>query len=269
MAADLDRLEVFVDDEQAPRRILDAPPFDLRLDTTELPDGNHTLRVVGVRKDGRRIARTIQFRVDNAPPLCVEGLEENVVVQGEVDLTFHAGGEGPAAPKRSVIGWYLAPSVVVLGMVWGFFALVAPPFGAASPSMAGQTGGATARGSASGVQVSSQTMSKGKSLFDTNCATCHQQTGKGIPGAFPPLAGNENLKSVDLIVETIHSGHSGKITVEGRTFNSAMPAIGAGFSSKQIAAVATYIRNAWGNHFGPVSEKQASETLSKAAQPGQ
>lgn len=269
MAAELDRLELFVDGDQAPRRVVDAPPFEASLDSTELADGDHKLRIVGVRKDGRRMVRTIPFRVNNVPHFTVEGLEENAVVEGKVDLTVLVDGEAPTARKHSVVRHYVAPSVVVLGLVWAFFALVAPPLGAAAPATAGENGSGVAQASSSEAKVSSRVMARGKSLFDTNCATCHQQTGKGVPGAFPPLALNKNLKSVELIVDTIHSGHSGKITVEGRRFDSAMPAIGAGFSSDQIAEVATYIRNAWGNHDGPVSESQVSEILSKAARPGQ
>lgn len=267
--ADVDRIELFVDDEQVPRQVFDAPPFESSLDTTELADGDHTLRVVGIRNDGQRIVRQIPFRVENAPRLVVEGLDENAVVEGKVDLAILVGGGVPAAPRRSVALHYLAPSVAALGLVWGFFALVAPPLGVAPAASGAEAGGSASAASAAGSTVSPQRMSEGRSLFDTHCATCHQQTGEGVPGAFPPLAGNTNLKSAALIVETIRSGHSGKITVEGRTFDTTMPAIGAGFSSDQIAAVATYVRNAWGNDYGSVSEKQVSDILSKAAGPGQ
>lgn len=263
MDAALERIEVFVDEERTPRRVLDGPPFDASLDTTDLADGDHALRVVATRGDGRRVVRTIRFRVENTPQLGVEGLEENATVRGGVDLTFVAPGEPPQRPRRSVSVTYLAPTVAALGFVWAFFALVAPPLEAA-PAAAGRTTLA-----ASGSQVSPQQMSTGRSLFDSHCAACHQPTGEGVPGAFPPLAGNTNLKSAELIVDTIHSGHSGKITVEGKTFDSVMPAFGSGFSSDQIAAVATYVRNAWGNDYGAVSEKEVSDILSKAAAPSE
>ena len=43
----------------------------------------------------------------------------------------------------------------------------------------------------------------GKSLFAKNCAACHQPTGKGIPGAFPALAGNAFVQSQPADVATV------------------------------------------------------------------
>ncbi len=108
-------------------------------------------------------------------------------------------------------------------------------------------------------------LKKGESLFNTKCATCHQKTGKGVPGTFPPLADNANLSSDVLIVTTVHGGHSGKIQVNGKTFDQTMPAIGADFSPEQLAAVATYVRNSWGNDFGGVSAARAKKILSASS----
>lgn len=104
-------------------------------------------------------------------------------------------------------------------------------------------------------------MTAGGELFAKNCAACHQVSGKGIPGAFPPLAGNSNLKDTKLVVRTIHDGKSGPITVKGAKFESTMPPIGAGFSPGQIAAVATYVRNSWGNSFGAVTKSEVLALL--------
>ncbi len=121
------------------------------------------------------------------------------------------------------------------------------------------------RQSSSLTDPQSSVMSEGKKIFDQNCASCHQQNGTGIPGSIPPLAGNSNIKNAKLIVETIHHGHSGPITVEGKKFNNTMPPIGAGFSAKQTADVATYARNSWGNSFGSVTPQQVHQILGTSA----
>lgn len=263
--AQVDRIEIFLDDDETPVQVLEAPPFDLRLKTDALADGDHKARVVTRLSDGRVVVRNLPFRVDNVPHLTIQGIEENAVVRGDVDLSIRLGGAEPGPPKASF--WaYFVPAVVVLGAVWAFFALVAPPVGPSAAASTAPDGGAAADGGpGSDAAVPSALMAQGKSLYQTHCATCHQKDGQGVPGAFPPLAGNANLSSAKLVVTTIHSGHSGSITVNGKSFDSTMPAIGAGFGSKQLAAVATFVRNAWGNAYGPVSEKQASDILSSAA----
>jgi mono/diheme cytochrome c family protein len=111
------------------------------------------------------------------------------------------------------------------------------------------------------VAVSSAALKAGGTLYDEHCLTCHQENGKGVPGTFPPLAGNRNLSNLRLIVETVHGGHSGKITVNGKTFDQTMPALGAGFSALEIAEVATFIRNSWGNDFGGVELSAVKKLL--------
>lgn len=93
----------------------------------------------------------------------------------------------------------------------------------------------------------------GKALFEgkATCVNCHQADGKGVPGVFPPLAGNPRVVEGDgsFVAHTIIHGRSGEITVGDKVFNAVMPPIGTqqGLSDAEIAAVATYVRNAWGN----------------------
>jgi mono/diheme cytochrome c family protein len=94
----------------------------------------------------------------------------------------------------------------------------------------------------------SDQMAQGEQLFEQNCAACHQSDGTGIPPTFPPLAGNENLKDLDLIVGNIHEG-------EG-----AMPPF-PNLTAEEIAAVATYIRNSWDNAFGEVTTEEVAAIL--------
>src|SRR5262245_14548755 len=93
----------------------------------------------------------------------------------------------------------------------------------------------------------------GGQIFAAQCAACHQATGAGIPGVFPPLAGSEWALGKDaLVVQILLHGISGGIEVKGTTYNGAMPPFGDKLSDDEIAAVASYVRSAWGNGAGKI-----------------
>ncbi|WP_163936497.1 cytochrome c oxidase subunit II [Paraferrimonas sp. SM1919] len=84
-------------------------------------------------------------------------------------------------------------------------------------------------------------MSQGQSVYLANCAACHQENGKGIPGVFPslirsPVINGDIAKHIDIVV----NGVSG----------TSMAAFGSQLTDTEIAAVVTYERNAWGNNKG-------------------
>jgi mono/diheme cytochrome c family protein len=91
----------------------------------------------------------------------------------------------------------------------------------------------------------------GRQTFNA-CMQCHQDTGKGIPGTYPPLAGSPIvLGDPATPVRILLHGLQGNISVEGATFNGQMPSWDR-FSDEQIAAVLTYVRNNWTNNASPV-----------------
>jgi nitrite reductase (NO-forming) len=93
-------------------------------------------------------------------------------------------------------------------------------------------------------------MKFGKTVFNQSCAACHQPDGKGVPGAFPPLAGSDFLLSnKDRAIGVVLNGLSGPIEVSGQKFDSVMPALG--LSDEDVANVTTFIMNSFGNK-GPV-----------------
>jgi len=101
---------------------------------------------------------------------------------------------------------------------------------------------------------------KGEKLFLANCAACHQATGLGVPGAFPPLAKSVWVTgSEDRLVKAILAGLAGEIEVNGVKYNGNMPNIGAGLKDAQIAHIATYVRQAWGNVAEPVMDTKVTE----------
>jgi len=92
----------------------------------------------------------------------------------------------------------------------------------------------------------------GKRVFTAICAACHQLSGQGIPGVYPPLAGSEWAQgSEERIIRIVLLGLNGPINVEGHDFNNAMASLGTGPGSlkdEQIANVLTYVRQEWGNN---------------------
>jgi mono/diheme cytochrome c family protein len=97
----------------------------------------------------------------------------------------------------------------------------------------------------------------GKRVFTQSCVVCHQITGLGVPGQFPPLAGSEWVTGGDWhgdnhLVAILLKGLQGPVQVKGMTFNNAMPTWRQ-LSDEQIAAVLNYIRSEWGNAAAPIS----------------
>jgi len=92
-----------------------------------------------------------------------------------------------------------------------------------------------------------QLMADGQGLYNTHCAACHQPTGQGLAGAFPPLAKSDYLmKDRSRALETVLEGRSGEIKVNGQIYNAVMPGMGH-LSDAEIAAILTYATNSWGN----------------------
>ena len=87
----------------------------------------------------------------------------------------------------------------------------------------------------------------GKQVFSANCVACHQATGKGLPGVFPPLDGSEWVAGDERVVANILlHGITGGIKVAGNEFNGAMPSFKQ-LGDNELAAVASYVRSAWSN----------------------
>jgi len=78
----------------------------------------------------------------------------------------------------------------------------------------------------------------GKTVYDAQCAACHQTTGQGMPPTFPALNGSAVVNgAMDEQIKTVVFGKEG----------TAMAAFGGILSESDIAAAITYTRNAWDN----------------------
>jgi mono/diheme cytochrome c family protein len=87
----------------------------------------------------------------------------------------------------------------------------------------------------------------GQQLYTANCVACHQATGKGLPGVFPPLDGSEWVIGDERVMANILlHGVSGDITVMGAVYKGAMPAFKQ-LSDAELAGVASFVRASWSN----------------------
>ncbi|HLV40590.1 cbb3-type cytochrome c oxidase subunit II [Xanthomarina sp.] len=90
----------------------------------------------------------------------------------------------------------------------------------------------------------------GANLYKQVCMACHQDNGKGIPGAFPPLDGSKivNDKNHETLIRIIIQGY------DGTTAFGVMQPFGELLTDAEIAAIATHERSSWSNNAPPVSE---------------
>lgn len=96
----------------------------------------------------------------------------------------------------------------------------------------------------------------GARVYITNCSSCHQLDGRGIPGAFPPLAGNPMVTGdAARVLRVVKYGQRGPIRVAGRPYTGEMPAWDGLLSGDEIAAVVSYIRSAWRNGASEVPDQ--------------
>ena len=94
----------------------------------------------------------------------------------------------------------------------------------------------------------------GAAVFQSRCVACHQASGQGLPGVFPPLAGSEWVTGPDATAARIVlRGVTGKLTVKGTAYQGAMPAFADQLGDAEIDAVLTHVRSQWGNAAPPVT----------------
>ena len=87
----------------------------------------------------------------------------------------------------------------------------------------------------------------GQALYKLHCANCHQENGQGLAGLYPPIAGSDFLKgNKNLILCSMRYGLKDTIVVNGKTYRQPMPA-NLQLQALDVAEIATYIYNEWGN----------------------
>lgn len=88
----------------------------------------------------------------------------------------------------------------------------------------------------------------GGQIYAAQCVACHQATGEGLAGVFPPLAGSEWVTGkAALAVQIVLHGMTGDLTVKGVHYNGAMPTFKDKLDDAEVAAVVNHIRTSFGN----------------------
>jgi len=108
-----------------------------------------------------------------------------------------------------------------------------------------------------------QYYAQGQVLYEKNCSNCHQKNGKGLGLLYPPLAASDYFeKNFKASLCLMKYGKQGEIIVNGKRFNKAMPGVPS-LTELEIAEIATYINNAWGNQNEIVQINQVSSALNE------
>ena len=121
-----------------------------------------------------------------------------------------------------------------------------------------------AKAAAAGTLTQQEQVDAGKLLFTGTCSVCHQANGEGLAGVFPPLAKSDYIaKDVKRMISTVLHGLSGKVTVNGKEYNSVMPPMNQ-LNDDEVANILTYVLNSWSNPGGRIT---ADEVKKVRAQP--
>jgi mono/diheme cytochrome c family protein len=107
-------------------------------------------------------------------------------------------------------------------------------------------------------------MRSGSAIFFDACTACHLAGGKGQPGMFPPLRGSSVAQQHDPtgVVRLILAGTRTAPT-RSRPSLQSMPSFAWKLTDQEVADVATYIRNSWGNRAPPADAHQVAKVRSK------
>lgn len=106
---------------------------------------------------------------------------------------------------------------------------------------------------------------RGAKLYGEHCAACHGEQGEGVAGAYPRLAGNRAVTlpvTANLVQVVIHGGFGP--STAGRPRPYGMPPFAMVMNDADVAAVLTYMRQAWGHQAAPVSELDVAQQRSLA-----
>ena len=167
----------------------------------------------------------------------------------EIDPSKKAQERENSEPEERIRPMPLLAIVITLAMVlFGVvYIMTSEPFG--TPELGDRRTVADLSGP---VPAAAGAVVDGKAVFAAQCAACHQATGKGLPGVFPPLDGSEwVLGDARTVANILLHGITGKITVAGAEYSGAMPAFQQ-LGDAELAAVASHIRNEWSNKAEPL-----------------
>jgi mono/diheme cytochrome c family protein len=105
-------------------------------------------------------------------------------------------------------------------------------------------------------------IARGKTIYNTQCVTCHREKGEGIKDVYPPLAKSDYLmankpRSISIVV----NGASGEMTVNGAKYDGDM--LSVDLPDEQVSDVLNYVRNSWGNEGEAVKPEEVAPQKKK------
>jgi mono/diheme cytochrome c family protein len=225
------------DHEEAPREqlIVPATPHD---DLDEDDDSFNEFRTPGETLDLLHLHQT----------------------RGAASLPPVAGAPAPAANPgfRPVPWWALAGSALLLawaGLYLGTYS------GGFQGDVFNEEANYKPAGPSGPVDPKAASIALGKKVFTVNCVQCHQSSGLGQAGQYPPLVGSEWVlgPAPRRLTQILLHGIQGTIHVKGNVYNNAMPTWFA-LSDKEIAGVLSYVRGELGgNNAGPITEQEMAD----------
>ncbi len=228
----------------------------------------HSPRVLGSERTGPDLSN-IGARQSSAVWHYLHLYQPRAVVSGSVmpafRWLFERGKQGdpdalalPAA-LAPADGSTIVPTEDARAIVAYLLSLDPPPAPGVAITAA-STGGPSAGLAAGAVGVD------GSRIFASNCSACHQPNGRGLPGAFPPLAGDPVVTAADprRHIEVVLFGASGS-TIGGQRYTSPMPPWASLLNDDQIAAVINHERTSWGNGAPTVSAADVAAVRKRRA----
>lgn len=108
----------------------------------------------------------------------------------------------------------------------------------------------------------------GAQLYTAHCVACHQATGTGVPGVFPPIAESEwVVGKPEVLAQILLHGITGELTVKGNSYNGAMPDFGSKLNDAELAGLMNHLRSNFGNDAPAVdaafAQAQRAETADR------
>ena len=113
--------------------------------------------------------------------------------------------------------------------------------------------------------------SPGAKLYSANCQSCHQATGQGLPGAFPPLTHLSKVVQAkggpEYLIRVVLYGLQGSLTVEGKTYNGVMPPFRQ-LKDQEVADLLNYVLTTFAKSKAkPISAEEVKALRAKAMSP--
>ncbi|WP_395055344.1 cytochrome c [Polaromonas sp.] len=162
---------------------------------------------------------------------------QHIVDLLKTGVSPHASTTGPMAEVVLRSTQYLSDAD--LGAVAQFLKELAPPASPAPQAAA---------------PAPASVLKQGAKLYEQHCAQCHDERGRGVPQAYPALAGNRTVtmpQTANLVQIVLNGGYAPATDGNPRPFG--MPPFVLVLSDSEVAAVLTYIRQSWGNQAGVVT----------------